>query len=125
MQHSHNTTHTHGNNFFLVLLSSPDRVPGSKGGVYSKAFAHNPRASFISQSTLNTIAPLDSAKMQALSFNAEAGRIGATVGGSLIPSQSIVTKTTTEQTPYPELFVSLSGSGQVTDIKRSLKYPLV
>ena len=130
MQHSHNTTHTHGNNSFLVSLSSRDRFPGSKGGVYSisLSFAHNLPASskaFISQSTLNAIAPLDSVKMQVLAFNAGAGRIGATAGGSLMPSRSIVTKTTTEQTPYPELFVSPCGSGQVTNTRRSLKYPLV
>ena len=121
MQHSHNTTHTRGNIFFLLCLSSRDHFPGSTGEVYSKIFNCNSPLTtkvFIPQNqTEEVFAPFGPVKMQSSLFKAGGIRAGAIVCGSLIPPQSIVTKTITKQTPYPELFVSRNNRTRITDKK--------
>src|SRR5262245_31824505 len=118
MQHSHNTTHTFESCSFLYIISScRDRNPGISDGVYSKFFPRTistPATHFtpvLNQlDQRNGFAPFGPFKlMQATQSKVMAVRAGAIVNGHLIPSQSTVTKTITEQTPYPELHSSRPG----------------
>ncbi len=121
MQHSHNTTHTLGNSSFLCL-SSREGLPGSTGMVYPKSFVCGSyfttvATKFFTPQSTDAFAPFGPVQMQSLLPKARGNRAGAIVDGSLIPAQSTVTKTITEQTPYPELFVSRFVRGQVTNNK--------
>ena len=123
MRHSHNTTHTVGSSSFLYIVSScRDRNPGVMGGVYSKFFSHTlsfPAKNFTSKSDhQDVLAPFGPFKlMQATQPKVMAIRAGEIVSESLTPPQSTVTKTITEQTPYPELHSSWPGRESVANIK--------
>jgi hypothetical protein len=91
-------------------------------GVYSKIFSRTlsfPAKNFTSKfNHQDVIAPFGPFKlMQATRSEMMAIRAGAIVSESLTPPQSTVTKTTTEQTPYPELHTSRPGRESVANIK--------
>jgi hypothetical protein len=123
MRHSHNTTHTVGSSSFLYIVSScRDRNPGVMGGVYSKFFPRThtiPAKHFTSKlDQQDAFAPFGPFKlMQATRPKVMAIRAGAIVSDYLITPQSPVTKTITEQTPYPELHSSRPGRESVANMK--------
>lgn len=122
MRHSHNTTHTIGNSSFLHFFVSlvRDRFPGALAGVYSKFFSRNPSFPaeiFTSHLDQDAFAPFGPFKMQVALLKAMATRAGEIVSGYLIPPQSKVTKTITQQTPYPELHSFRDRREHVANIK--------
>ena len=121
MRHSHNTTHTFGRSSFLYLNSScRESRPGASDGVCSKIFIRNlssPAEKFTSQLDQDAFAPFGPFKMQAMLVKAMVIRAGEIVSGPLIPPQSSVTKTITQQTPYPELHSSRTSQENVANIK--------
>lgn len=127
MQHSRNTTHTFGRRSFLHISSYRDQNSGATGPVYLKSFSSN-HSSISKTITVHSEVKSDQSNqpafapfglMQTALFKAMAIQSGAIVSGPLNPLQSNtwVTKTNTQQTPYPELHLSRISWENAANIK--------
>jgi hypothetical protein len=125
MRHSHNTTHTFGRSSFLYFKSSGrESRPGATHGVCSKIFVCNfssPSEKSTSQLDQDVFAPFGPFKTKARLMKAMAIRAGEIVSGFLIPPQSFVTKTITQQMPYPELHSSRTNRESAATIKKKFQ----